>query len=222
MAKRINFSLLVLLLFVLPNVRGQGVRVTYIGYNSFESMPGKEFMNYGLGYEQNLASHIAVSLEYFKSYGLGDETWGEYSNADANSNDFIYIFKAPWREFTYTSKFFFSGNDVKSAYLATGIGYRQIDFSMSTQNYNSSSPDAEAISRGAPLQRITMVPIYLKIGSRGEIDGWFGDYFIGLNFNPGAGNQKSGNQTIDNLLNEKYFRTFSFTFGLAFGLGWAD
>jgi hypothetical protein len=205
---------------------GQSIKFTYLGYNSWQNYEGQRNMYYGGGYEQNVTDRISVSLDYNSGYTLDEDKWSSVTFTDGTYGySFDYIVTAPWQELAYTSKFFFTENDDRSWYISSGIAYRTTTVDVQVlPNYFDPvyASVGQEIGMGINKKRQSLFPITMRIGGRGSIDSWFGDYFIGLTFVPGASGAGTGNKTLDNAIGKKYFRTLSVSIGIALGIGWSE
>jgi len=204
---------------------GQGIRVNWLGASFFEKTNGKSFY-FGGGYEQNIGTAIAVSLEYNFGYSFGD---GEESvqfqfPKDGDVYTVEYLPLMPWSEFSYSSKYFFSGNDDDSWYVSSGLAIRTVKYNLNLLSAYSNSSGNYATGlfpETVEEKSIVLTPITFKFGVRSSIDDWFQDYAIGFSYIPGGSSKKTGYTTIDTYAPGS-FKNFAFTFSLAFGLGWAD
>jgi len=184
---------------------------------------------YGFGYEQNLGTKVAVSLEYNKGYSLStvDYTplsYYEYYDQVGLGYSFYYGHAITWSEIAYISRYFFDYNDDGSWYLSSGIGLRTAKIEIVTENISYDTPYFSQATQFQNLKssNVTLIPISFKVGYRNSIDGFFGDYFLGLTYIPGAEDKGSGNKAFDTFINKKYFNNISFNFGICIGIGWAD
>jgi hypothetical protein len=219
--------LVIYVLFIFSSsAYSQSVKFNYFGYNSWQKFPGKRNFYLGAGYEHNLNSRISLSLDYNSGYNLEDEAWSPVQYSDGvYGYSFSYMISGKWQEVAYTSKYFLTDNEESSIYISSGIGYRIITMNLDIQSDYFDLPYAslgEQIGRGALNKRMTMFPITMRLGNRGSIDDWFGDYYIGLTFIPGGSGKGSGNDAFDHTINQKLFNTFSVTIGLSVGIGWAE
>src|SRR4051794_26489757 len=110
---------LLILLFVIPFFcNSQSIRLNYLCESVVQKITGASNFYYGFGYEQNLGSNIAVSLDYNRGYNISEEP-GYNTLSYTENNDYIsfnYAVSAPWTEFSYQSKYFISGVDEGSFY----------------------------------------------------------------------------------------------------------
>ena len=214
-----------LILFILPLLSdGQAIRVNYIGFSGYQKAVVPANYYYGFGYEQNIGKRIAILFEYNKGYEL-DENSGHYFFDDINSPvSFNYGLEIPWYEFAYQSKYFFTGNDDGSWYVSSGIALRKATYTMDiySANYNQSGLPATSIPLGVTQKSYSLIPLSFKVGWRNSIDGWFGDYNIGISYIPGGNYRNTGNPNIDQYLTKQGIRSFCINVGFSFGVGWAD
>lgn len=204
---------------------GQAIEVTYFGFSNFQKGNDSPPFFYGFGYEQNLGSRIAVSLNWHNGFTFDDQGGGssDFESLLPGVN-FSYYSRFSWKEFSYTSKFFFSDNESQSWYVSSGIAYRMTSATITTYSIFATPGNesiANQLSAGGKKDNI-LIPISISFGGRGSLDDWFGDYFIGFSYIPGADKKSSGNPTLDTAIGKGYYRNFCINFGLRVGFGWAD
>ncbi len=93
----------------------------------------------------------------------------------------------------YHSKYHFSDNDYSSFYLGPNIGVRAIGGSESA----------------------TLVPVGMRMGVRGGLEGFYADLYVGGLYNIGGG----GSIELESVGNRD-LRNLSFCAGLDLGVGW--
>jgi hypothetical protein len=125
----------------------------------------------------------------FVHYGLG---------YDADLNDRLamgvqmrYSIGASSWVFTYHSHFHFSDNEFSSFYMGPNIGFRTVD------------------GFG------TLVPIGMRMGVRGGLEGFYADLYVGGHYNVGG-----GSSTVLENTGVTDLRTLGFSGGLDIGIGW--
>jgi hypothetical protein len=229
--KRLLTSLLLALLISVccaGTLQAQAVTFKLLDYAPFVVERNPNGLFWGFGYEQNIGDRIAVSLEYSKSYNLDEsnfETSYTYRDASGYGYGYSSLSTYGWSEISYHSKFFFTPSDDRAWYVSSGIGIRTFHHILDIYGAQFDVPYAslsQSIVDGTHTEDVTLIPVTLKLGQRGSIDGWFGDWFLGLSFIPGAsGKLPPANSPYDK---SSYLslKGVSFVFGLNFGIGWAD
>jgi hypothetical protein len=173
----------------------------------------------GLGYEKNLIDRLSFSID--GNWGGGAEykqpTNFTFTKDNAEfygnySSDFTYF------EVIYTSKYFISKNSNRSFYAGTGIGYRNCKF---VTNYNEHDQYSYNSVSDVLKETHSFIPLFLKFGYRGPIDGWFVDMSFGAQYLPGVNTKSLTIPHVDNT-GTGLFSTMCFTYTFAFGFGWAE
>jgi len=222
-----KFSCIVLVLFFFGSfksrVDAQAIRFNYFCGSFVEHTVSKTNLFYGIGYEQNFGKRIALSLEYNKGFGIGENDYVSVRFRDANQEgyDFDYLTTLPWSEFAYQAKYFFADNDEDAGYISSGISVRSINARTDVVHlqYDSTYISTVGAMGGVIEEKITLFPISIKFGYRGSIDGFFGDYFVGIHLIPGAAG-KNVAPKLASLVETKFFSATAITFGMSFGIGW--
>lgn len=215
----------------------QGIKFNTLCWsNDFKSKVDEEsttnFMSdwyYGIGYEQNIGDKLAVSLCFNSSLG---KTFGKedvntkyiyYTDINGNENSYPYEYTSyiSYTGLSYESKYFFNENDDNSMYVSSGIGFKSVKWTfIAASDYNI--PDSLiTFTAGTMIDKTTIIPLSIKIGGRGSMDGWFGDWFLGFNYNLGV-DKLPAKQSFKDLEFEKPMHKLAFTAGYSFGIGWAD
>ena len=221
--KKIFASMLFLL--VGAGANAQGISGRLIDYSTFISKGGYSGLSWGIGYEQNVTKHLALSLSYNSSWGHTDDETSEYSYDDGSGYGytFTYFQDFTWHEFAYESKYFFDGNDDNSMYLSSGIAYREVSHLTTIDNVwvDPGYYDVyDALAQTYYRVNFSCVPITIKWGERGEMDGLFTDVYVGVTFIPGASGKLPGTYTFFTGKTEQKVNTISFCAGLKIGIGW--
>ena len=227
---------LVLIIFASLKSHSQAIRFNYLGITAPLKTGSETYsipVYYGIGYEQNIGSRIAVSLEYNHTYPdvyrmiLSEEFnhYGTINTVNGNSIGYEYDIKYPMHEIAYQSKFFFRDNDNHAWYFSTGISLIVIEYKWQIRNeyeysgFNSPALPAD-FSTGTFSESVSSVPINLKMGFRTSIDKAFSDIAFGLRFNV-SGDKNPTNKTYKYVNEVSSLRDISFVMSLSFGFGWA-
>lgn len=164
-------------------------------------------------------------------FGSEDGNYREFQYPDPldpfGSNlyySYYYTSVISYTELSYQSKYFFSDNDDNSGYISSGIGLKFVKWTFDASEI-SEIPAGLILPYPSDLleEKLTVVPLSLKLGSRGSMDGFFSEYYIGFTYNLGADKLPQDdalkNFTADS---EKPMNKLAFTLGYSFGIGWAD
>jgi len=143
----------------------------------------------------------AILLNYEPvATGFGDEVVHYGLGYDADLNDRLSM-RVQWRTapalsswvLNYHSNYHFSDNESSSFYMGSTIGVRMVG--------------------GA--DGATLVPVGMRMGVRGGLEGFYADLYIGGHYNVGGG----GRVMLENR-GAADLRTLSFCGGLDIGFGW--
>lgn len=229
-----NLFFLVLILFVSLKSNGQAIRFNYLGI-THPLKTGSETSSFpvyfGVGYEQNLGSRIALSLEYNHTYpnvfklafSESFTHFGTVRTANGNNYDFEYDIKYPMHEIGYQSKFFFRDNDHHAWYVSNGISLIIIDYKWEIKDdnyYNFGDAPPADFRTGTFSESLTSVPLNLRVGFRTTIDQAFSDLAFGFRVNL-TGENKPTNKTYKYVNDKSRLRDISFVMSLSLGFGWA-
>ena len=239
---RNNFLLAIFCIMICINADAQKNGITFSPFNFASyaklSLTSQGYM--GMGYERNVGDYITLKVEVNKGFQLtyklgagelGDFTGQNYSNVSVYdsstgySDSYPYHWTAPFFEINYQSKFFFRGNDRTGAYMAMGIGFRtvteELHLGTASDDYISDDLPADLKHLDGYKEKFTIIPLLLRFGIRGNLEGFYPDLSMGIGYNI-AHDKKVTDGTITN----KYHMSvptltgFSMTGSIAFGIGW--
>jgi hypothetical protein len=194
----------------------------------------------GIGFERNVGDYISLKVEINKGFNIFYKITDGKILSVAGSNDFdktvvdstgeystfMYHWSLPSFEINYQSKFFFRGNEETGAYLAMGIGFRSVKYvfhtgGVSGDYYNDDEAPKDIEKKNEYTESLTLIPLVLRIGARGDLKGFYPDFSFGMGYNI------SHSKTItDETIVEDYELTVPKLSGLAlsasisFGIGW--
>lgn len=205
----------------------QGIRVEYFGVSGVASRYGS-LVFYGFGYEQNVGDKISLGLTYRKGYDITDgETVDPEYVSYMKGTDEVKIDLSQtgtWKEFSYSSKYHFTDNSDGGFYIANSLSLFSaktiINITSINVNGNSDISNYDGIGRTTYEKSTTLLPMTFDLGYRSEFDGWYQDYYFGINLLP-FGNNKTvtPSQLSDHGITSK-FNSLSFRFGMCFGIAW--
>ena len=172
----------------------------------------------GLGYDHNLNHRIGLLLDVNLGVSLRNQNSENFKYAE-NGNEYqsYYDIQEYWWEIAYQSKYFFSDNDERSFYVASGIAYRPYKFEIEINTYNLSSNGPAKYE--TYKKTIVMLPLSLRLGLRGSISGFFGDISFGMTYLPGAESKKLNLTYVDEVF-VPIENSLVFGMNLALGIGW--
>jgi hypothetical protein len=241
MKKNLKNILLGALLFAgVMNSSAQKTAVTFSFFNAaFYANTSPISQGYmGIGLERNVGDYIALKLEVNNGfqilYNLTDgkilqagsamEKSEEYTDANGDPQEFYYHWTVPSFDINYQSKFFFRGNDKTGAYLSMGLGVRSVKYifhvgSITDYNYEKIPKDIQ--KKNEYSENLVVVPLILRVGGRGEIQGFFPDFSFGIGYNI-AHNKTIQDKTITKTwdLSVPTLSGFTAVGSIAFGIGW--
>lgn len=211
------------------NANSQAIKADFIGYSGITSRYENQLF-YGFGYDQNLGEKISVGITYKKGYSLDDTyftTQIEYGFPTVDGDVLFSVYHHnSWQEFSYTSKYFFEDNSDGSYFVSTGISLlmakNEYDVRDLSVNGNFDPTFYGDLREGLYKQDITLIPISLDLGRRGEFDGLYFEYYFGLGLLPFGANPDVEPASLANHGVETRFEPVSFHFGLSFGFSWAQ
>jgi hypothetical protein len=147
-----------------------GVRFTVL---DFEVLTRKWSTNLLVGYDHDLNDRLALGIDVVKSIRFDpDLQSNEATNGDIYS---YYTLGTKNWGLQYRSLYFFSG----SGYLASTVGVRSLTmelngYTMDNSNYNYEQTNFKESTSA------TIFPLGLRLGFRSELDGYYGDIYVGI------------------------------------------
>ena len=210
---------------LIQSASAQGIKATIVGFAPFQTEDA--YTPYvGFGYDQNIGEKIGLSLDFNLSLTTRDEpgpSWTEsYTDPNGLGYRYNYGYSTPWKELAFTSRYFISGND-GSWYLSSGIAFRLIKFSTVTENIHYDPPYVSNAIQFSNIQpkNLLLTPVTFRFGYRSDLEGVYGDFFIGYSIIPGGASKGSGNTEFDKMIHRNYFKNSYFCSGICVGFGWA-
>jgi len=196
----------------------QAIRWNALDYSPVLKSMGVPALYYGFGYEHLVDEYLSVTAEVNFSYTGQDQDayYGYYNGNSQISLD--YTFKYPTTEFAWQARYYFDGNTETSWYFSSGVSYKQVRFKCDVLNTYSQNQGVPAgLTPGATQENFAVFPLSIRLGHRGETDGFFTEYFIGFNFNIGDIKPKAA---VFDYIQYNELATLNFCAGLNFGVGW--
>jgi hypothetical protein len=173
---------------------------------------------FGLDHEFEQGLHIGVDASFilwdiYQDVGEGDlqiERDGYFGEYAARLRSWSLTYRA-----TYCTN-----GDGSGFYLGSFLGIRKVKQELDL--VYSTSPNWSGYGNG-PLPEFSkadamVIPIGIRFGVRGEMDGWYGDLYAQVGYQIGSGPM----EFTQSFLNEAAYATsgLTYTMGYAFGVGW--
>lgn len=192
-----------------------GLRFSPLNYENVEKGANTGFT---VGADADISDRTAMAFDY----GFGFDLWG---SADANSESFSYsgfeVVVSPvtrTRSFTLRSLYFLT-DMAGGPFIATSFGLRTVILELDPSVWDPNS------SFGSPLptwaraseSRTTLTQLGLRLGTRSELDGFYGELYVGFGVNLGEldGMLPVYMTNSDWALSRAYFQA-----GYSMGIGW--
>jgi len=184
-----------------------------------ERLTGRHGLNWMAGLAFDPSSRTSIGLDVIGHLNvMADENFSEQSSYEGFNVSYAVTRKVIGMQ--YRSSYFLR-DDNSGAYLGTYIGFRQFSREVLIQDIYSNTTgfwSGTAPSWARPSRTTTMLfPVGMRLGFRSEMDGWYGDLYLGLGYQIGHGKEA----TVAPYLAEKdKLKGFSFQIGYSAGIGW--
>jgi len=194
----------------------------------------------GIGLERNVGDYIALKLEINKGFqilynltdgkilgaaGSNDYSQSYYDTVTGYSNEFGYHWSVPCFDINYQSKFFFRGNDKTGPYMSMGIGIRSVKYIFHVGSvddyYSDEDVPHDLEKKDGYFEKLTVIPLILRVGARGNMEGFFPDFSFGIGYNI-SHNKTVEDKTITKTwdLSVPELSGLTIVAGISFGIGW--
>ncbi|MBK9760826.1 MAG: hypothetical protein IPO90_12850 [Flavobacteriales bacterium] len=175
---------------------------------------------FGMGYDHDFNDRISMGLDAVIDLGRVTESDSRPFEVPYAGLTAEYISTDRFIAFTYRTAYSFSDNSEASLYVGSYFGVRA--FTQKMDLIYVTDPTGFSYGNGPfPQQeeaKKTLLPIGLRLGFRGSLEGGFADLYTQLGYTIGGG---------ESVFTQPYFKgdgfdlsTMSFTLGLAYGFGW--
>lgn len=175
----------------------------------------------GMGYDHDFNDHISMGLDITIDLQRATEEGGRsievpYAGLIAN-----YYSGDRLLSVTYRTAYAFMDNSETHFYVGSYFGFRS--FKQTLDLGYVSDPSGNGTSGNGPFAQHAeakkiMIPIGLRLGVRGSLEGGFADLYTQLGYNIGGGKSAF---TQSYFAGEDFdLSSMSFTLGLAYGFGW--
>lgn len=210
-----NLFLLTAISLAVSSHAQMGVRVSPLNYENVEKGANMGFV---FGADADISDRTAMAFDY----GFAIDLFGDGSNTresfayDGYQVDVSTITRS--RNFTLRSLYFLT-DMAGGPYIATSVGIRTVilELDPSVWDTNSSIGFPAPSWARATERKTTLTQLGLRVGSRSELDGYYGEFYIGVGVNLGEldGLLPPYMVASDWALSRTYFQA-----GYAFGIGW--
>ncbi len=183
-------------------------------YDSYFPAEGVEAVSFAVGLMYEPTPRLHLSLDYKSDANtIFKVPINKYINQMQNGALYRYISTYyTFKELSYKSGFSFRDNDENSGYVASGIALRLNGWQSEYTNYGSTTGSITT----KKYTKVT-VPLSIYIGHKRKNDGFFTDFFFGINYNIGTAkgwdNEEATAIDFPNNLNKIGFR-----YGLTFNI----
>lgn len=193
-----------------------GTQATALHY---ERLTGRNGMNWTAGISRDVSERSTIGIDLIGQLNIFES---ENSYKDVAYAGYMVNYTASRKVIglQYRSTFFVGRNN-SGFYLGPYVGFRsvsrpiQLQYVYPTSN-SGPGPDTPSWARSSTTNAM-IFPIGLRMGVRSEMDGFFGDLYMAIGTQVGAGNEKK----VPEYISEKdELKGFSFQVGYAIGIGW--
>lgn len=210
-----RFSFLIVLLSGQSAVAQWGVQGTIFHH---EQMTGRHGLHWTIGFAHDVTDRSSIGIDLIGHLDLmGDGNFSEETQYAGYTVGYLAQRKVIGVQYRST---FFLGPFSSGVYLGPYIGFRSISRPFLVNYvYSSSSSvgsDNPAWARSSTTSAM-IFPIGLRFGFRSDMDGYFGDFYVGIGSQLGSGNEEK----VPIYINQKdKLKGLSFQVGYSAGLGW--
>lgn len=209
-----RFSFLLAILSGQVAVAQWGIQATMLHH---EQMTGRHGLHWTVGFAHDVSERSSIGIDVIGHLNLlGDENFSEQLVHDGYSVDYSVNRKVFGAQYRST---FFLGRDNSGLYLGPYLGFRSISrpitliYAYSTDYNNYETP---AWARSSTTSAM-IFPVGLRFGFRSEMDGYFGDIYVGIGSQLGKGKEE---KVPVYLADKDKLKGFSFQVGYSVGIGW--
>lgn len=175
---------------------------------------------FGLGFDHDFNDRISIGLDAVLDVGRATESDGQSIEVRYAGLIAEYYTNDRFIAFTYRTAYSFSDNSEASLYVGSYFGVRA--FTQKVDLLYVTDPNGFTNGNGPFPQKAEgkkiLLPIGLRLGVRGSLEGGFADLYTQLGYTIGGG---------ESVFAQPYFKgdgfdlsNMSFTLGLAYGFGW--
>lgn len=208
-------------------VNAQMIKFEYLGYSGLADGYAKSG-RVGIGYDQNVGTKVSLALTFHYYYDLAADGVSPRF-LDFNDNEYGHVRmsfgeNADAFSLTYSSKFYFKEVSDRGLYCSAELGIMKTTLSYTPYNLSADNRilyDYKGVQSEVEtsISKILM-PLSFNLGYRGDVDGAYGEYYIGITTLP-LGN---GDSSFPSALREHGFGSrytkFALQFGFCAGIGW--
>lgn len=223
-----KWILLTLLSVVIQfTAKAQMIKFEYLGYSGLGDKYAKSG-RVGIGYDQNLGSKVSLALTLHYYYDLAadgvEPRFLDFSDSEYGHVRMSFDEDADAISLTYSSKFYFKEVNDRGLYCSTELGIMKTTlyytpYNISADNRTLSAYKGVQGEVETALSKILM-PVSFNLGYRGDVEGAYGEYYIGITTLPlGNGDSSFPSALRDHGFGSRYTK-FALQFGFCAGIGW--
>jgi len=214
MIRRTRSILVAVVCFLISTpMRAQwGIHWTFQGESITKAGIFDQFL-LGLGCNHDLNDRLSIGLD-----AVIDTRWSQEGKSvevldPGTSGLFSYTERTKVFGFQYRCQYHLSDNGSSSMYLGTTLGVRRVS---QTLVYDVFDPSF-SFSSDTKLGTGTIIPIGLRLGYRGSMDGGYGDLFVGAAYSIGGDQQLNTGSFVQP---NSALAGFNLQVGFSYGIGW--
>ena len=165
-------------------------------------------LNYLVGLDRDLGERISIGL---------DALFIPKKNSfEGSSSYYVDYYELTTSSFglQYRSMYYFGG----AGYIASTIGFRNIKMNMVLTELTTDAFGYDKFITRTLNKNTMIIPIGLRLGARGELDGWYQDLYLNVGYNIGSSKKPYGTEVV--LEKSDEISGLWFSLGYAFGVGW--
>lgn len=208
-----RFSFLFAILGSHVAVAQWGIQGTFLHH---EQMTGRHGLHWTVGFAHDVSERSSIGLDVIGHLNpVGDDNFSEQHQYGGYTVDYRVNRKVFGAQYRST---FFLVRDNSGLYLGPYLGFRSISRPITfTYAYSSDYSTSEPAWGRSSTTRALIFPVGLRLGFRSELDGYFGDIYVGIGSQLGNGKEKN---VPVYLADKDKLKGFSFQVGYSVGIGW--
>jgi hypothetical protein len=188
-----------------------GIRGSFLTYDRLS----KGAHTYGsVGVDLDVSDRTSIGADFlFRLNLFGETELSDYVQYAGYSVDYILTPRST--QFLLRSSYFFS--DDRGFYVSSSFGVRKVSAEVIPSTYDPTGFNQLPAWVVRETAETTLFPIGLRFGVRGELDGWYGDLFVGVGYMLGERNLFKAPYLE---AKDREIAGLSIQAGYALGIGW--
>lgn len=140
-----------------------------------------------IGVDRDVSGRSGVGLDLL--WGVNIYGTGGYQDMVTTGNTYVNYVLEPRVRGLQLRSFYFLSDDSYGAYVGSYVGFRNVKRNLRISPENDPFTPGNA-DRDHVLSNV-VIPVGLRIGLRGELDGWYQDLYVGIGYVVGHGGMSS-------------------------------